>query len=61
MDTPYRLVQVMRDINDVLGGNRKICVAFNLTLQDEEIFHGTAGQLFKLFASTEKRRICNCS
>lgn len=55
MDTPYRLVQVMRDINDVLGGNRKICVAFNLTLQDEEIFHGTAGQLFKLFASTEKK------
>jgi 16S rRNA (cytidine1402-2'-O)-methyltransferase len=47
MDTPYRLLALLKDISDVFGSSRRLCVAFDLTLPDEEIFHGTAPQLFE--------------
>lgn len=47
MDTPYRLEAVMRDIADVLGAGRRVCVAFNLTMPDEQIFRGTASELLR--------------
>ena len=49
MEAPYRLVQVMRDIADVLGQGRQVCVAFDLTLPTEKIFRGTAGELLARF------------
>ncbi|MDI6779783.1 MAG: 16S rRNA (cytidine(1402)-2'-O)-methyltransferase [Bacteroidota bacterium] len=47
MDTPYRLLQLLHDIAEVFGKNRKICISFNLTLPDEEIFYGSAVELYK--------------
>lgn len=47
MDTPYRLLQLLHDIAEVFGNNRKICISFNLTLPDEEIFYGSAVELYK--------------
>jgi 16S rRNA (cytidine1402-2'-O)-methyltransferase len=55
MDTPYRLVALLKDIADVFGSGRRLCVAFNLTLPDEEIFHGTAPILFDRFSKIEKK------
>lgn len=55
MDTPYRLVQLLRDVSDVLGAQRRVCVAFDLTLPTEEIFRGTAGELYQQFLRTEKK------
>lgn len=55
MEAPYRLVQLVRDIAEVLGNARKVCVAFDLTMPTEEIFHGTASQLYQVFAKTEKK------
>ncbi len=55
MDAPYRLVQLLRDISEVIGGTRKICVAFDLTLPTEEIFHGTAPALFEQFSRDVKK------
>lgn len=55
MDAPYRLVQLMRDISEVIGGTRKVCVAFDLTLPTEEIFHGTAPVLFQQFSTNAKK------
>lgn len=55
MDTPYRLVQLLRDMADVLGETRRICVAFDLTLPTEEIFHGTAPSLYQKFLRDEKK------
>lgn len=55
MDTPYRLVALLRDIADVFGTSRHLCVAFELTLPDEEIFHGTAQQLVQQFSKEEKK------
>lgn len=55
MDAPYRLVQLMRDIADVFGERRKVCVAFDLTLPTEEILHGTGPKLYELFSRGEKK------
>jgi len=55
MDTPYRLVQLVRDIAEVMGQQRRICVAFDLTLPTEEIFRGTAGDLFQEFSRSPKK------
>lgn len=49
MDTPYRLVPLMKDIAEVFGTTRNVCVAFDLTMPDEEIFHGTAPLLASQF------------
>jgi 16S rRNA (cytidine1402-2'-O)-methyltransferase len=55
MDAPYRLVQLVRDIADVIGPSRRICVAFDLTLPTEKIFHGTAPELHNQFAKEERK------
>jgi 16S rRNA (cytidine1402-2'-O)-methyltransferase len=55
MDTPYRLLALLKDISDVFGESRRLCVAFNLTLPDEEIFHGTAPALFGRFSKDERK------
>jgi 16S rRNA (cytidine1402-2'-O)-methyltransferase len=53
MDTPYRLVPLLRDLAETFGDVRKVCLAFNLTLPDEQIFRGTAAELFRRFAAKE--------
>ncbi|MBI4418564.1 MAG: 16S rRNA (cytidine(1402)-2'-O)-methyltransferase [Ignavibacteriales bacterium] len=49
METPYRLTQLLRDIADVFGTSRKVCVAFDLTLPTEEIFRGNPMELYQRF------------
>jgi 16S rRNA (cytidine1402-2'-O)-methyltransferase len=49
MDTPYRLVALLRDLAEVFGNGRRICIAFNLTMPDEEIFRGTPLDLYRQF------------
>ena len=48
MDSPYRLVPLMRDLAEAFGAARRICLAYNLTLPDEQVFHGTALELSRL-------------
>jgi 16S rRNA (cytidine1402-2'-O)-methyltransferase len=55
MDTPYRLVQLFRDMANVFGDTRRVCVAFDLTLSSEEIFHGTPQKLYQQFLKDEKK------
>ncbi len=52
MDTPYRLVPLLKDIVEVYGDERRVSVAFNLTMPDEKVHRGTALELFRFF---EKR------
>jgi 16S rRNA (cytidine1402-2'-O)-methyltransferase len=42
MDTPYRLVSLLRDLASAFGEGRRVCLAYNLTMPDEQIFRGTA-------------------
>ncbi len=46
MDTPYRLVPLLRDLAEVLGDDRRVCVAFDLTMPDEKFFRGNARELY---------------
>ena len=54
MDTPYRLMQLLRDMSDVFGESRKLSLSYNLTMDDEEIFYGNAKQLYE---SLSKRNL----
>jgi 16S rRNA (cytidine1402-2'-O)-methyltransferase len=56
MDTPYRLVQLLRDVRDVLGPSRRLSIAFDLTMPSEEIVHGTAQSLFQKYSKEDKKR-----
>jgi 16S rRNA (cytidine1402-2'-O)-methyltransferase len=47
MDTPYRLVPLMRDLAETFGSTRNICIAYNLTMADEHMFYGTAEELYR--------------
>jgi 16S rRNA (cytidine1402-2'-O)-methyltransferase len=49
MEAPYRLVPLLRDLAEVFEHGRNICVAFNLTMEDEQFFRGTARELFRMF------------
>jgi len=53
--TPTALCSSLRDMADVLGGTRRVCVAFDLTLSTEEIFHGTLPKLYQKFLKEEKK------
>ncbi len=48
-DTPYRLTVLLDDLLRVLGAERRIVVACNLTLPDENIVRGTTAQVVKHF------------
>jgi len=55
MDTPYRLVPLLRDIADVFGSSRRMCIAFNLTLPDEQMLYGTPVALYARCSSKEMK------
>lgn len=55
MDTPYRLVPLLRDLAETFGKARRVCIAFNLTLPDEEMFYGTAVELYDRFQANERK------
>lgn len=48
-DTPYRLTSLLEDLLRTLGAARRIVVACNLTMPDENIVRGSAGQVVKHF------------
>ncbi len=54
MDTPYRLTALLEDVAKILGAQRRVCVAFNLTMPDELVLRGTASELS---ASAADRRL----
>jgi 16S rRNA (cytidine1402-2'-O)-methyltransferase len=45
LDTPYRLKSLMSDIVKVLGKNIRTVLAFQVTMNDEEFFRGTAEEI----------------
>lgn len=55
MDAPYRLAQLVRDIAEVFGSSRRVCVAFDLTLPTEEILRGTAPELYQRFSKEDRK------
>jgi 16S rRNA (cytidine1402-2'-O)-methyltransferase len=50
MDTPYRLMSLLRDLASAFGEGRRMCLAYNLTMPDEQIFRGTPKGIFERMA-----------
>ena len=48
-DTPYRLPALLADLRGVLGAERYLVVACNLTMPDEKFVRGTAQQVVEHF------------
>ena len=48
LDTPYRLKALLADVVKAFGKNKRIVVAFQLTMKDERFFRGTAGEILKI-------------
>jgi 16S rRNA (cytidine1402-2'-O)-methyltransferase len=57
-ETPYRVVPVLEDIGAVLGVDRKVCVAFNLTMPDEEVIRGNVIEVMNYFTEKKKKGEC---
>jgi len=55
MDTPYRLVPLLRDIADVFGSSRRMCIAFNLTLRMNRCSTELRRTLCRLFLTGDER------
>lgn len=47
MDAPYRLSSLLSDLVEVLGGEREVCVAMDLTMQSEEYVRGPASSVLE--------------
>lgn len=55
MDTPYRLVPLLRDLAEAFGATRRVCVALNLTMPDERVMYGTAPELHARCAAADTK------
>ncbi len=55
LETPHRLTAALADLAAVLGAERPIAIARELTKQHEEILRGTIGEMAAHFAETEPR------
>jgi 16S rRNA (cytidine1402-2'-O)-methyltransferase len=54
MEAPYRLLPLLKDIVDVLGEKRELCVAFDITMPTEEIKRGKARDVLNYFSGKTK-------
>jgi 16S rRNA (cytidine1402-2'-O)-methyltransferase len=50
MDTPYRLKSLLEDIVKVIGKNLKVVLAFQLTMNNEKFYRGTAEEILSIAA-----------
>ena len=48
MDTPYRLKSLLEDIVKIVGKNLKMVLAFQLTMNNEKFYRGTAEEILSI-------------
>ncbi|MDR3626123.1 MAG: 16S rRNA (cytidine(1402)-2'-O)-methyltransferase [Ignavibacteriaceae bacterium] len=48
MDTPYRLKGLLEDIVKIIGKNLKVVLAFQLTMNNEKFYRGTAEEILSI-------------
>ena len=49
LEAPYRLNQLLQDLNDALGSQRRAVLCMDLTMPSERLERGTLGSLLKYF------------
>ena len=48
MDTPYRLIRLLKDIVNIFGKNSPVVLAYELTTKNEKYYRGSAEKVFNL-------------
>lgn len=56
LDTPYRLLPLLRDIAEVFGDDRRLCVAFDISMESEQYVYGTPRELYEQFSTLNQKR-----
>ena len=51
METPYRLLQLLRDVEKIFGKEQNIVVAFKLTQEGEKYYRGTITNILSQFSA----------
>ncbi len=46
-EAPHRINKTLKDLENILGNNRKICISREITKKYEEIYRGTIGELIE--------------
>ena len=54
-ESPYKLLQTLEDLAKILGGNRKIVLARELTKLHEEFWRGTVGQAIIYYQNNQPK------
>ncbi len=54
-ESPYRLAETLRQVAEVLGADRRVCVAREISKKFEQFYRGRAGELRDLFAEDNPR------
>jgi len=55
LDAPYRLIPLLEEIVAVLGLDRELCVAYDLTMPTEDIQHGTAKRMLDYWKTKNRK------
>ena len=55
MDTPYRLKSLLEDIVKVIGKNLKVVLAFQLTMNNEKFYRGTAEEILSIVSQNNMK------
>ncbi len=48
LDTPYRIKSLLMDVVKILGKSLKVVLAFQLTMENERFYRGTAEEILKI-------------
>jgi 16S rRNA (cytidine1402-2'-O)-methyltransferase len=55
LEAPYRLLPLLRDLERILGGNRRAAVAFDLTTERETVYRDRLTPLLKKFERNPRK------
>ncbi|RJP58503.1 MAG: 16S rRNA (cytidine(1402)-2'-O)-methyltransferase [Ignavibacteriales bacterium] len=53
LDTPYRLIKLLKDVEMIFGKKQQIVVAYKLTMNDEHFFRGEISQVLPKIEKNE--------
>lgn len=53
LDTPYRLIRLLSDVEKIFGKKQQVVVAYKLTMEEEQFFRGEIGHILPQIKKNE--------
>lgn len=53
LDTPYRLIKLLSDVERIFGKDQQIVIAYKLTMEQEKIFRGKISHILSIIKKAE--------